>query len=45
MFGKKFQGIERSTFVLDQKGELIQEWRKVKVLGHAKEVLKFVKQL
>ena len=45
MFGKKFQGIERSTFVLDQKGELIQEWRKVKILGHAKEVLKFVKQL
>jgi len=45
MFGKKFTGIERSTFVLDQKGRLINEWRKVQTLGHAKEVLKFVKQL
>lgn len=45
MFGKKFTGIERSTFILDQKGQLVKEWRKVKVLGHAKEVLKFVKQL
>ena len=45
MFGKKFVSIERSTFVLDQKGQLMKEWRKVKILGHAKEVLKFVKQL
>ena len=45
IFGKKFTGIERSTFVLDEKGELRKEWRKVKILGHAKEVLKFVKQL
>ena len=45
MFGKKFIGIDRSTFVLDQKGQLIKEWRTVKVPGHAEEVLKFVKQL
>ena len=42
MFGKKCRGIERSTFLFDEKGELIKEWRKVKVLGHAKDVLKHV---
>ena len=42
MFGKKVFGLERSTFVLSPDGEVIKEWRKVKVPGHAKEVLKFI---
>ena len=45
LFGKKFKGIERSTFILSEEGKVIKEWRKVKVLGHAKEVLDFVKSL
>ena len=43
MYGKKSMGIERSTFVMDEKGELIKEWRKVKVPGHVEEVLEFIK--
>lgn len=39
MFGKKHLGIERSTFLIDQTGVLHAEWRKVKVPGHAAEVL------
>jgi peroxiredoxin Q/BCP len=39
MYGKKYMGVERSTFLLDEKGVLVQEWRKVKVDGHAGEVL------
>jgi thioredoxin-dependent peroxiredoxin len=45
MYGKKVRGIERSTFVLDDKGQLAREWRGVKVPGHAQEVLNFVKAL
>ena len=45
MYGKKVMGIERSTFLIDQKGVLRQEWRKVKVDGHVKEVLAAVKEL
>jgi peroxiredoxin Q/BCP len=45
MYGKKVRGIERSTFLIDDKGKLRQEWRKVKVDGHAEEVLDAVKQL
>jgi peroxiredoxin Q/BCP len=45
MYGKKVRGIERSTFVLDATGVLRQEWRGVKVPGHAQEVLDFVKEL
>lgn len=44
MYGKTFLGIERSTFVF-QDGEMIKEWRKVKVKGHAQEVLDFVSGL
>jgi len=44
MYGKKFMGIERSTFVIDSEGKLVKEWRKVKVPGHAEEVLSFVKE-
>jgi peroxiredoxin Q/BCP len=39
MYGKKYMGVERSTFLLDAKGVLRREWRKVKVPGHAEEVL------
>jgi peroxiredoxin Q/BCP len=39
MYGKKYLGVERSTFLIDAKGVLRQEWRKVKVDGHAEEVL------
>ena len=38
-------GIERSTFLIDENGKLVQEWRKVKVTGHAQEVLDSVKSL
>lgn len=39
MYGKKVRGIERSTFIIDEKGKLVKEWRKVKVPGHVDEVL------
>ncbi|MCS4533169.1 MULTISPECIES: peroxiredoxin [Neisseria] len=39
LYGKESLGIERSTFVLNEKGEIIHEWRKVKAAGHAQEVL------
>jgi thioredoxin-dependent peroxiredoxin len=45
MYGKKFLGIERSTFVIDGKGVLRHAWRKVKVNGHAAAVLAAVKEL
>ena len=45
MYGKQVRGIERSTFVIDAKGQLVQEWRGIKVPGHAAEVLAFVKSL
>jgi len=45
MYGKKFMGIERSTFLIDGKGVLRHEWRKVRVNGHAAEVLAAVKAL
>lgn len=45
MYGKKYLGIERSTFLIDAKGVLRREWRKVKVKGHAEEVLAAVKAL
>ena len=45
MYGRKYFGIQRSTFVIDAKGQLVQEWRGVKVPGHAAEVLAFVQSL
>ena len=45
LYGRKFMGIERSTFVIDEDGKLRAEWRKVKVKGHAQEVLDAVKGL
>ncbi|NND90264.1 MAG: peroxiredoxin [Granulosicoccus sp.] len=45
MYGKEFEGIERSTFLIDDKGVLRQVWRKVKVPGHVQEVLEAVQVL
>ncbi|MEC9482346.1 MAG: peroxiredoxin [Halomonas sp.] len=45
MFGKRFEGIERSTFLIDANGVIRQAWRKVKVPGHVDEVLDAVKAL
>ncbi len=45
MYGKKVRGIERSTFLIDAEGKLVREWRKVKVDGHAEEVLEEVRGL
>ncbi|GGA04778.1 MULTISPECIES: peroxiredoxin [Salipiger] len=45
MYGKKFMGIERSTFLIDGSGAIAKEWRKVKVPGHAAEVLEAARAL
>ena len=45
MYGKKVRGIERSTFLIDEDGKLRYEWRKVKVKGHAEEVLETLKAM
>ena len=42
MYGRKYMGIERSTFVLDEKLNIIKEWRKVKVKGHVDEVIDYL---
>lgn len=39
MYGRKYMGIERSTFIFDTNGKLVHEWRKVKVPGHVENVL------
>jgi len=44
MYGRKYMGIERSTFILNANGNIIKEWRKVKVKGHVDEVLEYLKQ-
>jgi peroxiredoxin Q/BCP len=45
MYGRKFMGVERSTFLFDAEGVLRREWRKVKVPGHAQQVLEAVQEL
>ena len=42
MYGRKYMGIERSTFVLDENLNMIKEWRKVKVKGHVDEVIEYL---
>ena len=42
MYGRKYMGIERSTFVLDENLNIIKEWRKVKVKGHVDEVIDYL---
>lgn len=43
LYGREYMGIERSTFLIDEEGKLTKEWRKVKVKGHAEEVLAALK--
>jgi peroxiredoxin Q/BCP len=45
MYGRKVMGLERSTFLIDDKGVLRREWRKVKVKGHVDEVLEAIREL
>jgi len=45
MYGRKYMGVERSTFVINSEGILAHEWRKVKVPGHVDEVLAAVESL
>ena len=45
MYGKQVRGVQRSTFVIDPAGVVRREWRGLKVPGHAREVLEFVKSL
>lgn len=45
LYGRKFMGVERSTFLIDENGKLRQEWRNVRVKGHAAEVLAAVSEL
>ena len=45
MYGKEYEGIERSTFLIDKEGVLRREWRKVKVKGHVAEVLQAAQDL
>ncbi len=42
MYGRKYMGIERSTFVIDKDGKIEKEWRKVKVKGHVDEVIEYL---
>ena len=42
MYGRKYMGIERSTFVLDENLNVVKEWRKVKVKGHVDEVIEYL---
>ena len=45
LYGKEYMGIVRSTFVINPSGEILQQWDKVKVDGHADEVLEFIRGL
>ena len=45
LYGRKFIGIERSTFLFDSDGKLAREWRKLRVKGHAAEVLEAARSL
>ncbi len=42
MYGRKYMGIERSTFILDKDGKIEKEWRKVKLKGHVDEVIDYL---
>ncbi|NCX21363.1 MAG: peroxiredoxin, partial [Rhodobacteraceae bacterium] len=45
MYGKTYMGIERSTFLINGEGQVVREWRKVKVPGHVEAVLEAIKEL
>lgn len=42
MYGRKYMGIERSTFIIDKNGEIEKEWRKIKIKGHVDEVISYI---
>ena len=44
MYGKKYFGINRSTFIFDKKGKILHSWSKVKVKNHVDEVITFIKE-
>lgn len=45
LYGREYMGLVRSTFLINAEGKLVQEWRKLRVKGHAEQVLEAVKQL
>ncbi len=45
MYGRKYMGVERSTFLIDREGRIARVWRKVRVKGHAQEVLEEARKL
>ena len=45
MYGREYIGVDRSTFIINDKGIVVREWRSVKVKGHVAEVLEAVKEL
>ena len=45
MYGRKYMGVERATFLIDGAGKVARSWRKVKVPGHAEAVLEAVRAL
>lgn len=44
MYGREYMGIERSTFLIDENGIVIKEWRKVRVKNHIEEVLTYIRE-
>ncbi|MGH1352889.1 MAG: peroxiredoxin [Methyloligellaceae bacterium] len=45
MYGRRYMGVDRSTFIIDKEGKVARIWRRVKVPGHAEKVLQAVKEL
>jgi peroxiredoxin Q/BCP len=45
MYGRKYMGVERSTFLVDAKGKIFRIWRKVKVPGHVEEVYETIQSI
>jgi peroxiredoxin Q/BCP len=45
MYGREYMGVDRSTFLINKEGEVVKEWRSVKVKGHVDEVLEETKNL
>ena len=45
MYGKKYFGINRSTFLIDNDGRILKQWNKVNVIGHVKEILETIKNI
>jgi peroxiredoxin Q/BCP len=45
MYGRKYMGVERSTFLMDENGKIVQIWRKVRVPGHVEDILQAIQSL